>query len=157
MKTHRAGWLSSSWFWERCLWLALSYQHWHEEGTQSHLSAAWAQDCELGTWMYYLSHFLVKGLASVWPFFLFQYPFLLVAAQGIRGPAPAVGCPGPCRLARWFLPNIWWLIKLQCEFTMSLTSWSPILIRDSLHHFRLWISFRNFQLAPGSAKKCLFI
>lgn len=54
-------------------------------------------------------------------YFRFSLPFSLVAAQGVRGPAPAVHCLGPCRLARRFLPDIWWLIKLQCKFTVSLS------------------------------------
>lgn len=45
--------------------------------------------------------------------------FSLVVAQGVWGPAPAVSSLGPCRLARRFLPNIRWLVKLQCKFAVS--------------------------------------
>lgn len=58
---------------------------------------------------------------SLGHYFRFSLPFSLVAAQGVRGPAPAVHCFGPCRLAGRFLPNIWWLIKLQCKFTVSVS------------------------------------
>lgn len=78
---------------------------------------------------------------SVGDYFHFNLLFPLVAAQGVRGPAPAVICLGPRRLARRLLPHIWWLIKLQCKFAFSLSILTTSCKKGWPMQFQAWNCF----------------
>lgn len=94
-ESRRAG--RGSFFWFSILafgWLVLCHLQWPEEGAA-------------------VFSLLLGGYLH------FNLLFPLVAAQGVRGPAPAVSCLGPRRLAGRLLPHIRWLVELQCKFAFS--------------------------------------